>query len=72
MPTLMGGNGVLHAKFWIVDSRHVYIGSANMDWKSLSEVTKLPFWYSFFIRDYELYLHGMGDHYFMINVSPVS
>lgn len=38
MPKLLGDNGVLHAKFWIVDSRHVYIGSANMDWKSLTEV----------------------------------
>uniref|UniRef100_A0A0R3RPZ7 PLD phosphodiesterase domain-containing protein n=1 Tax=Elaeophora elaphi TaxID=1147741 RepID=A0A0R3RPZ7_9BILA len=41
MPKLMDGNGVLHAKFWIVDSRHVYIGSANMDWKSLVEVKEL-------------------------------
>ncbi|KAL3985812.1 PLD-like domain family protein [Acanthocheilonema viteae] len=41
MAKLMNGNGVLHAKFWIVDSRHVYIGSANMDWKSLTEVKEL-------------------------------
>ncbi|CAG9529778.1 unnamed protein product, partial [Cercopithifilaria johnstoni] len=41
MPKLMDDNGVLHAKFWIVDSRHVYIGSANMDWKSLTEVKEL-------------------------------
>lgn len=34
---LMGG-GVLHTKFWIVDQRHVYIGSANMDWRSLTQV----------------------------------
>ncbi|NXI64901.1 PLD4 Phospholipase, partial [Anseranas semipalmata] len=30
--------GVLHSKFWIVDMKHVYIGSANMDWRSLSQV----------------------------------
>lgn len=31
--------GVLHSKFWIVDMKHIYIGSANMDWRSLSQVT---------------------------------
>ncbi|VDK78049.1 unnamed protein product [Litomosoides sigmodontis] len=41
IPKLMGDNGVLHTKFWIVDYRHVYIGSANMDWKSLTEVKEL-------------------------------
>ncbi|OZC08573.1 phospholipase D domain protein [Onchocerca flexuosa] len=41
MPKLIDDNGVLHAKFWIVDSQHVYIGSANMDWKSLTEVKEL-------------------------------
>lgn len=38
MSRLIGDNGVLHTKFWIVDSRHTYIGSANMDWKSFTEV----------------------------------
>ncbi|KAM4625085.1 5'-3' exonuclease PLD4 [Polymixia lowei] len=33
--------GVLHSKFWIVDRRHLYIGSANMDWRSLTEVKEL-------------------------------
>ncbi|KAM3716872.1 putative phospholipase D F09G2.8 [Dirofilaria immitis] len=41
MPKLIDDNGILHAKFWIVDSQHVYIGSANMDWKSLTEVKEL-------------------------------
>ncbi|VDK75665.1 unnamed protein product [Onchocerca ochengi] len=41
MPKLIDDSGVLHAKFWIVDSQHVYIGSANMDWKSLTEVKEL-------------------------------
>lgn len=30
--------GVLHSKFWIVDMKHIFIGSANMDWRSLSQV----------------------------------
>lgn len=35
------GSGVLHTKFWIVDRKHVYIGSANMDWRSLTQVKEL-------------------------------
>ncbi|VDK47578.1 unnamed protein product [Gongylonema pulchrum] len=38
---LLGDGGILHTKFWIVDALHVYIGSANMDWKSLTEVKEL-------------------------------
>nr|GEV03759.1 phospholipase D Z-like [Tanacetum cinerariifolium] len=34
-------SGVLHAKVWISDSRHVYIGSANNDWKSLTQVKEV-------------------------------
>ncbi|TRY94220.1 hypothetical protein DNTS_027598 [Danionella cerebrum] len=33
--------GVLHTKFWIVDKKHVYIGSANMDWRALTQVKEL-------------------------------
>ncbi|KAJ8414594.1 hypothetical protein AAFF_G00037960 [Aldrovandia affinis] len=33
--------GVLHTKFWVVDKKHVYIGSANMDWRSLTQVKEL-------------------------------
>ncbi|KAL2098664.1 hypothetical protein ACEWY4_005144 [Coilia grayii] len=33
--------GVLHSKFWIIDRRHVYIGSANMDWRSLTQVKEI-------------------------------
>lgn len=32
--------GILHSKFWVVDRRHVYIGSANMDWRALTQVKK--------------------------------
>ncbi|KIH54300.1 phospholipase D domain protein [Ancylostoma duodenale] len=35
------GSGVLHTKFIIVDMKDVYVGSANMDWKSLAEVKEL-------------------------------
>ncbi|XP_035795467.1 5'-3' exonuclease PLD3-like [Anopheles albimanus] len=37
---LLGG-GVLHTKLWIVDDAHFYVGSANMDWRSLTQVKEL-------------------------------
>ncbi|NXY84181.1 PLD3 Phospholipase, partial [Alcedo cyanopectus] len=33
--------GVLHTKFWLVDGAHLYLGSANMDWRSLTQVKEL-------------------------------
>ncbi|XP_055547014.1 5'-3' exonuclease PLD3-like [Wyeomyia smithii] len=39
-PRLFGG-GVLHTKVWIVDRTHFYVGSANMDWRSLTQVKEL-------------------------------
>lgn len=38
MTALTGGG--LRSSFWIVDRKHIYIGSADMDWRSLSKVTK--------------------------------
>lgn len=35
------GAGVLHTKFWISDNKHIYLGSANMDWRSLTQVKEL-------------------------------
>lgn len=35
------GQGVQHAKLWTVDSQHAYLGSANMDWRSLTQVLSL-------------------------------
>ena len=32
------GAGILHTKLWIVDGQHIYLGSANMDWRSFTEV----------------------------------
>jgi phospholipase D3/4 len=35
------GAGIMHQKIWIFDQRSIYIGSANMDWKSISQVKEL-------------------------------
>lgn len=34
-------HGVLHSKFWIVDRKHFFIGSPNMDWRALTQVKEL-------------------------------
>ena len=36
-----GGAGIMHQKIWIFDQRHVYLGSANMDWKSIMQVKEM-------------------------------
>lgn len=36
---LMGG-GILHTKFWVVDKKHLYLGSANMDYRALTQVMR--------------------------------
>ncbi|KAK4326829.1 hypothetical protein Pmani_002661 [Petrolisthes manimaculis] len=33
--------GVLHTKLWVVDGKHLYLGSANMDWRSLTQVKEV-------------------------------
>ncbi|XP_062303827.1 inactive phospholipase D5 isoform X2 [Osmerus eperlanus] len=33
--------GGLHSSFWVVDRKHVYIGSAGMDWRALSKRKEL-------------------------------
>ena len=35
------GSGIMHQKIWVLDGHAVYIGSANMDWKSLTQVKEL-------------------------------
>ncbi|KAI4457518.1 phospholipase d - related [Holotrichia oblita] len=35
------GSGVLHTKLWLVDRKHFYIGSANMDWRALTQVKEM-------------------------------
>lgn len=32
------GAGIIHTKMWIVDGQQMYLGSANMDWRSYTEV----------------------------------
>ncbi|GMT04180.1 hypothetical protein PENTCL1PPCAC_26354, partial [Pristionchus entomophagus] len=39
--TRLIGSGVMNTKFIISDMKRVYVGSANMDWKALSEVKEL-------------------------------
>ncbi len=36
-----GGGGIMHQKIWVFDRRHVYLGSANMDWKSIMQVKEM-------------------------------
>ena len=33
--------GIQHSKFFVVDGREVYVGSQNLDWRSLSQVHEL-------------------------------
>nr|XP_057919628.1 5'-3' exonuclease PLD3 isoform X2 [Doryrhamphus excisus] len=33
--------GMVHTKMLVVDQRHLYLGSANMDWRSLSQVKEV-------------------------------
>ncbi|KAA3675433.1 phospholipase D3/4, partial [Paragonimus westermani] len=40
------GQGIIHSKLWIADSKHAYLGSANMDWRSLTEVKELGVLYT--------------------------
>jgi len=35
------GGGVQHAKFFIVDDEQIYLGSQNMDWRSLKHIHEL-------------------------------
>ncbi|XP_048516236.1 5'-3' exonuclease PLD3-like isoform X2 [Athalia rosae] len=39
-PSLLG-SGIFHTKLWLIDRTHVYVGSANMDWRSLTQVKEL-------------------------------
>lgn len=34
------GSGILHTKMWLIDRQHFYVGSANLDWRSLTQVTQ--------------------------------
>lgn len=46
---LLGG-GVLHTKLWLIDRQHFYVGSANMDWRSLTQVSFIiPKYFFYFV-----------------------
>lgn len=32
------GAGILHTKMWLVDGQHFFVGSANQDWRALTQV----------------------------------
>ncbi len=34
-------NGILHSKYMIVDQKHIYLGSANFDWKALDQIAEI-------------------------------
>ncbi|XP_033948584.1 uncharacterized protein pld7 isoform X2 [Pseudochaenichthys georgianus] len=36
--------GIVHTKLLVVDQKHFYLGSANMDWRSLSQVKEVGLW----------------------------
>ncbi len=35
------GGGVMHAKYFVVDDRTLYVGSQNWDWRALNEIREL-------------------------------
>ncbi|KAL4238595.1 phospholipase D [Mactra antiquata] len=34
-------SGILHTKMWLVDRKHFYLGSANLDWRSFTQVKEM-------------------------------
>ncbi len=34
----LGGNGIIHAKYMVIDGREAFVGSQNFDWRSLSQI----------------------------------
>ncbi len=37
----VNGDGIIHAKFFVVDSTQAYVGSQNLDWRSLKHIHEL-------------------------------
>ena len=57
------GGGVLHTKVWIVDRKHMYVGSANFDWRALTEVCTDSFSFYFcvyFDPEYSRVIKGLS------------
>ncbi|EFH48398.1 predicted protein [Arabidopsis lyrata subsp. lyrata] len=59
------GSGIIHAKVWISDDRDVYIGSANNDWKSLTQIIgcdEAVVWKDFLqVKEVGIYLSGCSQ-----------
>lgn len=34
-------SGIIHAKYWVVDRKEVFVGSQNFDWKALDQIHEL-------------------------------
>lgn len=34
----LGGSGIIHAKFFVVDGKSAYVGSQNFDWRALEQI----------------------------------
>jgi len=66
MPHLVGA-GILHTKLWLVDRQSVYVGSANTDWRSLSQVKEM----GIFIEDCPCLVDDIAkifDVYWMVSL----
>ncbi|MEK7742986.1 MAG: phospholipase D-like domain-containing protein, partial [Elusimicrobiota bacterium] len=37
----MAGEGIIHAKFMVVDGKEAYVGSQNFDWRSLKHIHEM-------------------------------
>lgn len=37
----LGGKGIIHAKFFVVDGREAFVGSQNFDWRALAHIHEL-------------------------------
>ncbi|RZF40998.1 hypothetical protein LSTR_LSTR006301 [Laodelphax striatellus] len=59
------GSGILHTKLWLVDRKSAYIGSANSDWRSLTQVKEI----GIYIKDCPCLVEDIGkifDAYWML------
>ncbi|XP_039290381.1 5'-3' exonuclease PLD3-like isoform X2 [Nilaparvata lugens] len=59
------GSGILHTKLWLVDRKSAYIGSANLDWRSLTQVKEI----GIYIKDCPCLAEDIGkifDVYWML------
>lgn len=53
------GAGIMHQKLWLVDGESLYLGSANADWRSLTQVKEL----GVVVEDYPRLAADVGRYY---------